>query len=113
MGDFSKIDNPAKRAARIGQSFSSSWTYDGTKVQEKRIDDERSETGYLYTDGIGKISADLIEKMSLKLQIRELSVIQMRYKGAKGVLAMDNDLPKNTIILRSSMIKYEYSFNCD
>jgi len=27
LGDFSKIDNPAKKAARIGQAFSASWTY--------------------------------------------------------------------------------------
>ena len=107
LGNFSKIDNPAKRAARIGQSFSASWTYNSKDITDVEIHDERSEAGHLYTDGIGKISADLIEKMSLRLQIRELSVIQMRYKGAKGVLSLESDLPKNTIVLRGSMIKYE------
>jgi RNA-dependent RNA polymerase len=34
-------------------------------------------------------------------------VIQIRYKGAKGVLALDPELEKNTIQLRKSMIKYE------
>lgn len=47
--------------------------------------------------------------ISLRLSIRELSVIQMRYKGAKGVLALDPNLPKNNIQLRPSMIK----FACD
>jgi hypothetical protein len=27
LGSFDHIDNPAKRAARIGQAFSSSWTF--------------------------------------------------------------------------------------
>lgn len=27
LGNFDSIDNPAKKAARIGQAFSASWTY--------------------------------------------------------------------------------------
>lgn len=61
----------------------------------------------MFTDGIGKISADLIERMSLKLSIKDLSVLQIRYKGAKGILVKDSRLGKNTIHLRKSMIKYE------
>lgn len=38
---------------------------------------------------------------------RQLSVVQVRYKGAKGVLALDTRLPINTIQLRGSMIKYQ------
>ena len=43
----------------------------------------------------------------MRLNIRDLSVIQVRYKGAKGVLVLDPELPKNTIQLRDSMIKYD------
>ena len=43
----------------------------------------------------------------MKLSIRDLSIIQIRYKGAKGILAMDPKLEKSTIHLRPSMIKYE------
>ena len=46
----------------------------------------------MFTDGIGKISSDLIEKMSLKLSIRDLSIIQIRYKGAKGLFVVDPKL---------------------
>lgn len=92
LGDFDSIENPAKKAARIGQSFSSSWTYDASKIKCQNIDDELSDQGYMFTDGIGKISAYLLEMISLSLSIRELSVIQMRYKGAKGVLALDPSL---------------------
>jgi hypothetical protein len=58
LGDFSKIDNPAKKAARIGQAFSSSWAYlcKAGEIKEKIIHDDSSYKGYLYNDGIGKIS---------------------------------------------------------
>jgi RNA-dependent RNA polymerase len=36
-----------------------------------------------------------------------LSVIQIRYKGAKGILVLDDNLPPRTIVTRKSMIKYE------
>lgn len=61
----------------------------------------------MYTDGIGKISADLIERMSLRLKIKDLSVVQVRYKGAKGILVMDPSLDRKTIHMRKSMVKYD------
>lgn len=33
LGDFQNISNHAKKAARIGQSFSSSWTYNGSDIK--------------------------------------------------------------------------------
>ena len=33
LGSFDTIENPAKRAARIGQSFSASWTYDASRIK--------------------------------------------------------------------------------
>jgi RNA-dependent RNA polymerase len=71
------------------------------------MDDDRSTKGYMYTDGIGKVSKNLLDKISLKLQIRDLSVVQVRYKGVKGILVLDSTLPDSTICLRKSMIKYE------
>jgi RNA-dependent RNA polymerase len=47
-----------------------------------------------------------LDSISLRLKIPNLSVIQIRYKGAKGLLTLDTTLPKNTIHLRPSMIKY-------
>lgn len=35
-----------------------------------------------------------------------MSVIQIRYLGAKGIFVLDETLPKNTVVLRPSMIKY-------
>ena len=61
----------------------------------------------MFTDGIGKISSNLIERISLKLAIRDLSVLQIRYKGAKGILVKDPRLSDNTVHFRKSMIKYQ------
>ena len=62
LGNFDNIDNPAKRAARIGQAFSSSWTFQCKpgEIQELILDDDYSPKGYMYTDGIGKFSEDLL-----------------------------------------------------
>lgn len=43
----------------------------------------------------------------MRLQIKDLSVVQIRYKGAKGILVLDESLPLKTIRMRKSMIKYE------
>jgi RNA-dependent RNA polymerase len=107
LGSFDTIENPAKRAARIGQSFSASWTYDASRIKYIVEDDIISDEGFLFTDGIGKISRDLIESISLKLGLTELAVIQIRYLGGKGILVLDESLPKNTVVLRPSMIKYK------
>ena len=61
----------------------------------------------MFTDGIGKISEDLVERISLKLAIRDLSILQIRYKGAKGLLVVDPKLEKSSIHLRKSMVKYD------
>ena len=85
-------------AARIGQAFSSSWGYKFKITPNvKQIEDEYDRHGKMYTDGIGKISQDLIDDIALKLKVKTLGVIQVRYKGAKGLLAVDSTLPKNTI----------------
>ena len=39
-----------------------------------------------------------------------LSAIQVRYGGAKGVLAVDPYLADNTILLRKSMVKYKCEY---
>lgn len=54
MGEFDHIKNPAKKAARIGQSFSSAITYKFlTKITNIIENDVISPSGKLYTDGIG------------------------------------------------------------
>jgi hypothetical protein len=61
LGDFSKITIAAKKAARIGQAFSSSYCYNSQEVKEIIADDDVSPKKYLFTDGIGKISKELFD----------------------------------------------------
>ena len=80
----------AKKYARIGQSFSTSWSQSGREVIVKKIEDVEG-NGYLFTDGIGQISNDLLQKYvdSLKtsdLQKQHICCLQIRYEGSKGVL---------------------------
>lgn len=42
LGDFSKIAIPAKKAARIGQAFSSSYHYDSSDITEIIVQDDIS-----------------------------------------------------------------------
>lgn len=61
-----------------------------------------------FTDGIGKISEDLMDELELKLELNvQLGAIQIRYLGVKGVLTKDPSLPKRTIVVRPSMLKYK------
>jgi RNA-dependent RNA polymerase len=67
---------------------------------------------YLITDGIGKISKDLIEHSSKIWGINELnlniiSAIQIRFMGCKGVFALDPSLGPNTVHYRESQKKFE------
>ena len=41
------------------------------------------------------------------MSIIEPAAIQIRFKGSKGVLALDPEMDANSIILRRSMIKFQ------
>ncbi|GER31869.1 RNA-dependent RNA polymerase [Striga asiatica] len=117
MGDFRTIKNVAKYAARLGQSFGSSTETLTVNVNEiDFIDDiERVKDGktYVFSDGIGKISADFARKVASKCGFRNSttpSAFQIRYGGYKGVVAVD---PGSSwkLSLRKSMNKYESENN--
>ncbi|XP_030447809.1 probable RNA-dependent RNA polymerase 1 [Syzygium oleosum] len=114
MGDFRKIRNVAKYAARLGQSFSSSTeTLSVRKDEVERIPDVETMRGrnkYVFSDGIGKISHQFAVQVARKcgLTISTPSAFQIRYGGFKGVVAVDPTSSKK-LSLRSSMLKYESS----
>ncbi|CAL9774175.1 unnamed protein product [Musa acuminata subsp. burmannicoides] len=108
MGKFSKIRNVAKYAARLGQSFGSSTEtmyVDGHEIE--CIPDVKRE-GYVFSDGIGKISPKFARKVAAKcgLESSVPSAFQIRYAGYKGVVAVD---PASTpkLSLRRSMSKFD------
>ncbi|KAJ9136428.1 hypothetical protein P3X46_033508 [Hevea brasiliensis] len=112
MGNFRQIRNVAKYAARLGQSFSSSTeTLTVSRNEMEIIPDveiERGRTKYLFSDGIGKISAEFATKVALKCGCKGFSpsAFQIRYGGYKGVVAVDSTSSKK-LSLRKSMCEYE------
>ncbi|XVE91802.1 hypothetical protein REPUB_Repub01dG0043000 [Reevesia pubescens] len=112
MGNFRKIRNVAKYAARLGQSFSSSTETLSVAQDEINIIDDveitRGGIKYVFSDGIGKISAKFAKKVAAKCCLNRCtpSAFQIRIGGFKGVVAVD---PTSSwkLSLRPSMSKYE------
>nr|BAV17947.1 RNA-dependent RNA polymerase [Chenopodium pallidicaule] len=111
MGDFREIRNVAKYAARLGQSFGSSTETLTVPIEEvEMIPDVKVIAGritYIFSDGIGKISADFACKVAKKCGYSSTpSAFQIRYGGFKGVVAID-PLSSKKLSLRRSMLKYK------
>ncbi|KAG2661375.1 hypothetical protein PVAP13_1KG502600 [Panicum virgatum] len=109
MGDFRNIRNVAKYAARLGQSFSSSTeTLKVHKYEVEEIPDITNGTKYIFSDGVGKISANFALEVAMKCKLKRFapSVFQIRYGGYKGVVAVD---PRSNrkLSLRKSMSKFQ------
>uniref|UniRef100_A0A1D1Y120 RNA-dependent RNA polymerase n=1 Tax=Anthurium amnicola TaxID=1678845 RepID=A0A1D1Y120_9ARAE len=109
MGDFRSIRNVAKYAARLGQSFSSSTeTLSVHKHEVEVIPDVKNGEGYVFSDGIGKISAEFARRVAIKCNLKSEtpSAFQIRYGGYKGVVAVDKRSTMK-LSLRKSMCKFE------
>jgi RNA-dependent RNA polymerase len=115
MGEFDHEKIIAKRAARMGQCFS---TTKPVKLRIPRVTrtsliDDVVRNGYTFTDGVGQISpllADLINHQ-LKLDDQTPSLFQFRLGGCKGVLAVSEDLKGIDIRLRNSQFKFPSESN--
>lgn len=112
LGDFTHIHCSARCAARIGQAFSDTIFAvpipEAAYVTETKVDVERN--GRCFSDGCGTISLDLMRIVwrSLPPERRERrpTVLQIRYRGAKGVISLDTSLPGKQLHIRKSMTKY-------
>ncbi|KAK1275905.1 RNA-dependent RNA polymerase 6 [Acorus gramineus] len=110
MGKFSSL-NVAKCAARMGQCFSSTYaTVDvpSAELNKELPDIERN--GYVFSDGIGKLTPDLAMEVAEKLQLTHNPpcAYQIRYAGCKGVIACwPGDSDGIRLSLRPSMNKFE------
>jgi RNA-dependent RNA polymerase len=111
MGDFSDIPYIAKYAARLGQCFSTTKPFKLKTYNPERIDDvERN--GYRFTDGVGKISPLLATLITQKMQKHrptdsyQSCCFQFRLGGCKGILVSWPDLPKKSLQIRGTQIKF-------
>jgi hypothetical protein len=106
LGDFSSCKTASKFCARIGQCFSHTQetiTIDDSEWEEMP-DVERN--GYCFTDGVGTISTDLMKRVEESLGKYNLSAIQIRFAGYKGVVSLDPTLHGSLLRLRPSMRKF-------
>ncbi|KAL9029678.1 MAG: hypothetical protein Q9196_002102 [Gyalolechia fulgens] len=110
MGNFGEIPYVAQYAARLGQCFSTTRAIMGTKTTVKEIEDEER-NGYVFTDGVGKISPFLAQLISHELGIVRTSaeapsIFQFRLGGCKGILAVAPDSNRQEITIRRSQYKF-------
>jgi hypothetical protein len=112
LGDFTHIHCSAKCAARIGQAFSDTiFAIPIPKtayVSENKADVKRN--GRVFSDGCGTMSLELFKRYWRTLppyhRQKRPTVIQIRYRGAKGVLSLDSVLRDEQLHIRDSMTKY-------
>jgi HrpA-like RNA helicase len=112
MKNFGLVEND-KLLKNLGYLFNEYDIFIVKAVTVVRIDDIEID-GLCFTDGCGMISRDLSESVYKiycsmnRISYRNIpSVIQVRLPGIKGVLIVDDNLPRKTIHVRQSMIKLD------
>ncbi|KAF2211972.1 hypothetical protein CERZMDRAFT_68227 [Cercospora zeae-maydis SCOH1-5] len=109
LGDFSKIRTPAKCAARIGQNFTDTNT--SVRLTQEQVFnlDMIVRNGRDFADGAGTISLDLLRDVWRVYGTKRLlkpTALQIRFQGAKGMVALDTRLRGKRLMLRDNMTKY-------
>lgn len=113
LGNTENIYSPARRAARIGQAFSETphhidITAHGIKTF--LLEDIKSSGGHrVFSDGVGTISNLVMDTINAAIPKRksEATCFQIRWGGAKGMLALDPSLDGlNAMYIRPSMVKF-------
>ncbi|VDM52303.1 unnamed protein product [Angiostrongylus costaricensis] len=120
MGDFSGTKNVPKLMSRMGQCFTQAQPTVTILPSECSVQDDveggagHPETGesYCFSDGCGRVAPSLARRIALALQLDIIpSCYQVRFKGFKGVLAIDPSLDLVTngpkIVFRKSQMKFK------
>ena len=98
----------SKLLSRFSQNFTSTYAYN-FPFQYEIIPDLKSDDGkYVFNDGCGMISKELMIDVCNKLNKGIFaSAIQIRFKGAKGVLVINEKIEGRKILLTESMVKFK------
>ncbi|KIH95165.1 RNA-dependent RNA polymerase [Sporothrix brasiliensis 5110] len=114
LGNFDTIYSPARCAARIGQAFSETpfavpMAENNISVYEIPDIVSSTDASRVFSDGVGTISWKAAEAIWKQLPRgkKKPTCFQIRFAGAKGMLALDSRLTDNSICLRPSMIKFK------
>ncbi|TVY46699.1 putative RNA-dependent RNA polymerase [Lachnellula occidentalis] len=116
LGNFESIRCPAKCAARIGQAFSDTRTAVTIDLRAYHEVPDVQNNGRVFSDGVGTISPSLLGKIWERLPKKTLprpTCLQIRFKGAKGMISLDSRLQNDALVLRPSMIKFGGSNSAD
>ncbi|MEW5307231.1 MAG: hypothetical protein WDW36_009639 [Sanguina aurantia] len=112
MGDsLTSIKIPAKCAARMGQCFSTTApTVEVERWQQEEIPDIQR-NGHCFSDGVGEISLELLRLCLAEVSFgyesaEDVSAIQVRFQGMKGVLCLNPNLQGKVLRYRRSMQKF-------
>ncbi|KAK3074538.1 hypothetical protein LTR53_002958 [Teratosphaeriaceae sp. CCFEE 6253] len=112
LGDFSHIRTPAKCAARIGQAFTDTTASVSIHAGEQGSLGVVERNGRDFSDGVGTLSRALLESVwrvyGNRQQLKP-TALQIRYKGAKGMVSLDSRLTGKRLLLRSNMEKFSGS----
>ncbi|KAK4889907.1 hypothetical protein LTR27_011330 [Elasticomyces elasticus] len=112
MGDFTTIRTPAKCAARIGQCFTDTAASVLVRTGEWGTLEPVERNGRDFSDGVGTISRELLEEVwrtyGAKAALKP-TLLQIRFKGCKGMVSLDTRLQGRRLMTRASMEKFEGS----
>lgn len=112
LGVFSHIRSPARCAARIGQAFSETPFFlplDDHNISVIEIPDVVSADGArVFSDGVGTLSWEVVHRIwdVLPQSKAAPTAFQIRFRGSKGMLALDSRLDGSKVLLRPSMTKF-------
>ncbi|KAK7731804.1 hypothetical protein SLS53_008625 [Cytospora paraplurivora] len=111
LGYFGHIRSPARCAARIGQAFSDTPFYldlDELDVTILEIPDVQYESR-IFSDGVGTLSHSVVQDIWHVVPQKKAAptAFQIRFRGSKGMLALDSTLSGSVICIRPSMKKFE------
>ena len=108
FGDFNVITNHGLRLSRIGLLFSSTYPIINVPIDviySIQSDYNTPNYKYCYSDGCGTINTQFAQYIKHTLKIHQLSCVQFRCGGYKGVLSVDNK-QSCPMICRGSMLKF-------
>uniref|UniRef100_A0A7I5EEI1 RNA-dependent RNA polymerase n=1 Tax=Haemonchus contortus TaxID=6289 RepID=A0A7I5EEI1_HAECO len=101
MGDFSSSKNVPKLMSRMGQCFTQAQPTVQILQEVCCVEDDvdggsghpETREPYCFSDGCGRVASSLARRIALALQLDVVpSCYQVRFKGFKGVLAVDPSL---------------------
>lgn len=95
----------------MGLAFSATYPLKitGPSIKVRVEDDIASKSGSLFSDGIGKMDLKTTNFVRRRCKDQNISVVQIRYGGAKGLLVYNPEIQSDypELVFRKSMVKYQ------